>query len=202
MNSIQQQAFLKVLGAVWPKGLPGSIAEVALQPSGALDCALANGCPSAKGFYANPSETAHPSEAVDLNGLWEDDEERALVVSLESAQAIEEPNHKRFVALLSMSCKVCLFSCQIPLQNPDADEEPPFYPPAYWAKLFQTFGMDCYDLRSAFWEEKDLDACFRQNFLVFVNPGFKADHLHCWRNPKPDHKIHPEILRRWADLRK
>jgi SAM-dependent methyltransferase len=122
-----------------------------------------------------------------------------LAVSVEVAEHLTTDQAPLFVSELVRLAKVILFSAAIPYQGGTSHVNENW--PEFWAVLFQQHGfvpIDC--LRPQIWNNPEICFWYRQNLLVFVDPGFagasaliKAAGQISW----PLSLVHPEMYL-WA----
>lgn len=122
-----------------------------------------------------------------------------LAVCLECAHKFPEERAKTLIHDICLLSDVVMFSAGVPGQENDTANG---QMPSYWAKLFQQNGfvmLDC--LRAKIWEDKEIDAVYRQNVLLYVKEEALAKYpnlLKFYMNHGEDslHDIvHPEFLK-------
>ena len=129
---------------------------------------------------------------ADLNTPLKMNRHFDLVMSLEVAEHIRPENASAFIQSLCSLGNVILFSAAIPYQGGMNHLNEQY--PEYWMKLFSEHGYKAYDcIREKIWNNQNIDTCYRQNMLFFVNNDFHQDHPLITRDQKPVlAMVHPE----------
>lgn len=91
-----------------------------------------------------------------------------LAMCLEVAEHIKESNATGFVDSLCKLSEVVLFSAAIPDQGGRLHYNEQY--PQYWIDKFALYDFEPFDtLRPQIWENSKINACYRQNILLFVH---------------------------------
>jgi len=116
-----------------------------------------------------------------------------LACSLEVAEHLPENRAKPFVAALTKAAPVILFSAAVPLQG--GTDHLNEQPQSYWAKLFAEHGyivLDC--IRPAIFDDYRVEWWYRQNILMFCQPGKCPPALKAVASPYDLDRIVPEMV--------
>jgi hypothetical protein len=114
-----------------------------------------------------------------------------ICLCLEVAEHLDEKSATNLINILTTLSSVVVFSAAIPKQggNHHINEQWP----QYWSNLFAARGYFLeWDPRPSIWENTNIEACYRQNLLVFSKATGS--------NPiNPTALVHPDI---WLDAMK
>ncbi|EHR42310.1 class I SAM-dependent methyltransferase [Alishewanella jeotgali] len=128
-----------------------------------------------------------------------------LIISLEVAEHLNVESHTSFIQNLSAHGDVVLFSAAIPYQGGTGHRTENW--PAYWCKLFSSFGYDCYDvIRPLIWDLPGIEFWYKQNIFLFIKSETAASLglVDAQRTQNPLALVHPEMylwsLRRSEEL--
>jgi hypothetical protein len=108
-----------------------------------------------------------------------------LCLCLEVAEHISDKYAENLVAILTSMSSTIVFSAAIPKQggNHHVNEQWP----SYWSKLFAARGFYLeWDPRQSFWENHKIEACYRQNLLVYSQVSTN-------QQIEPAALVHPDI---------
>ena len=98
-----------------------------------------------------------------------------LVVSLEVAEHLPSKCAEVFVDSLVRLGPIVLFSAAIPLQGGTHHINEQW--PEYWSKLFEEREYVAVDaIRKRLWQNNEVDVCYAQNILFFVNQNYLKTH--------------------------
>lgn len=99
------------------------------------------------------------------------DKKYDLVVSLEVAEHLSPATADTFVQNLVNAGNVILFSAAIPNQEGQNHLNEQWL--TYWEEKFQKHGLVAYDvIRPLFWDNAEVFWWYRQNTVLFAQPGF------------------------------
>lgn len=115
-----------------------------------------------------------------------------LVMSLEVAEHIKIESAGTFIRSLCNAGNIVLFSAAIPYQEGVQHVNEQY--PGFWVNLFREHNFSPYDcLRERIWNNAEINYCYRQNMLFFVNDKYKEDYpLITKESRKVLPVIHPE----------
>jgi SAM-dependent methyltransferase len=149
-----------------------------------------------------PVEVFQPTDLVrpfNVNRVFD------LAISLEVAEHLPPGTAKNFIASLTRTAPVILFSAAIPYQGGTEHRNEQW--PSYWAKLFLESGhlaIDC--LRSKIWGHPDVQGCYGQNIILYARQEFIDQNpaLGEWVRRPADvlPLVHPETYLKHADPRR
>lgn len=131
--------------------------------------------------------------ATDLRSFDGPDRRFDLAVSLEVAEHLPEADADRFVAGLVRAAPVVLFSAAIPGQGGTDHINEQWQD--YWYERFVANGYVCLDfVRPQIFSETAVEWWYRQNVLVFCEPGMRPPHIAPISSPYEIVRIHPGLL--------
>lgn len=165
----------RVLAAL-PPALPcASVADIGCGTGTWLAAALEAGAGSAfgiEGDWVTPDRLDHPAIAFapqDLEQLLLGPRVD-LALSLEVAEHLSPARAESFVADLVAMAPAVLFSAAIPGQGGVGHRNEQW--PSWWAGHFATHGYLAYDVvRPAIWTDEAIPAWYRQNIVLYLDPG-------------------------------
>ena len=103
----------------------------------------------------------------DLTNPFHLDKQFDLVMSLEVAEHLPESSANNFIKTLVSHGDIILFSAAIPNQTGDGHINEQWTD--YWEEKFNSFGFLIFDsLKYMFWDNKQVDWWYSQNFLLAV----------------------------------
>lgn len=117
-----------------------------------------------------------------------------LLITLEVAEHLNSESHRSFIQNLIDHSDVVLFSAAIPYQGGTGHCSENW--PAYWCKLFSSFGYDCFDvIRPVIWDAPGIDFWYKQNIFLYVKSGKAASLglVYGQRTQNPLALVHPEM---------
>lgn len=125
------------------------------------------------GGYVDRARLLVPAERfapADLAGDWGVGRRFDLAVSLEVAEHLPPGTDGAFVARLCRLAPTVLFSAALPHQGGTHHVNERW--PSHWAGLFAREGFAAVDvLRGRFWDDPEVDLCYRNNALLFADPA-------------------------------
>lgn len=137
-----------------------------------------------------PAERFAPTDLRAFEGL---DRRFDLAVSLEVAEHLPEDAADRFVGALVSLAPVVLFSAAIPGQGGTDHINEQWQ--SYWYEKFRAHGYVCLDfIRPQVFANEEIEWWYRQNMLVFCEPGLRPAHLPLASSPYELVRIHPGLL--------
>ncbi|MCC5931175.1 MAG: class I SAM-dependent methyltransferase [Cyclobacteriaceae bacterium] len=110
-----------------------------------------------------------------------------LVISLETAEHIDEEYSQIFINNLVSHGELILFSAAIPGQGGINHVNEQWH--SYWFEIFKKYGFECYDFRSIIWDNSQIDFWYRQNLLIYSKRKLNLPVL----NSSMIDVIHPEM---------
>lgn len=150
-----------------------------------------------EGSWVEPRYLAIPRESYrphDLEQPLSLNERFDLAISLEVAEHLSPRRADSFVGELCAAADVILFSAAIPGQQGVSHINEQW--PDYWATLFNQRGYKVVDfIRPRIWRDKNIQLCYRQNLLVFVNSSKRHAYEDILNVPTgtPLSMVHPEF---------
>lgn len=137
-----------------------------------------------------PEDRFRPADLTNLTAL---DRRFDLACSLEVAEHLPPEHAERFVDALVALAPVVLFSAAIPSQGGTDHINEKWQ--SYWAQLFQKRGYVALDfLRPEIFYDARVEWWYRQNVLVFCEPGKVPDGLRPVMARYELDRIHPGFL--------
>lgn len=153
------------------------------------------------GDWVNRERLEIPPDAfqhIDLNGDLPELGSFDLVMNLEVAEHLDASRSGVFVKWLCERAPFIVFSAAVPGQGGTGHVNEQW--PAYWMKLFETFGFARFDvLRRRLWDDSGINWWYRQNLFVYASQDLlsrDADLAARLRSSEssPERIIHPEML--------
>lgn len=134
---------------------------------------------------------------TDLTNIALDDELFDLAISLEVAEHLPEAYADQFVNSITKKSSLIVFGSAFIRQRGTSHLNEQF--PSYWANKFSAKGFYPVDFfRPKIWQDRSIDACYRQNTFLYVKKGdkklvkiFKEDYLK--NNFKFMDCMHPDL---------
>jgi SAM-dependent methyltransferase len=124
-----------------------------------------------------------------------------LVVSLEVGEHLHRRHAQTYVDSIVRHANRVLFSAAIPGQGGTNHVNEQW--PEYWIELFASRGFRCLDpFRQKFWHEHEIDACYRQNLLLFAEASKLDQDTTLCHTPEPPlgwSLVHPQVFREITD---
>lgn len=179
---------------------PGSVADIGCGMGAWLSVWEQNGVKDIVGIdgsYINPEQLLINKEnflSADLEKALSLSRKFDLVMSLEVAEHIRPEFAAQFIRSLCTLSDVVLFSAAIPHQGGLLHYNEQY--PTYWVNLFAKCGFSPYDvLREKIWDNRKVNAYYRQNILLFVNDRLKGNYPSLIKDSKPVRSlVHPDYL--------
>ena len=134
-----------------------------------------------------------PRTTHDLTVPWEYPTRFNLAICMEVGEHIDSNSTDVLVKSLVDAADIIVWSAAVPGQGGihHINEQPP----AYWSDKFKSLGYECYDFRTLWWNNTEIEPWYKQNCLVFSTPGnilFKNKQQ--YKVAQPLHLIHPELF--------
>jgi SAM-dependent methyltransferase len=154
------------------------------------------------GEYVRRSDLLIPQErfeAADLEHGFASDRCFDLAVSLEVAEHLRAESAPTYVSSLVALAPAILFSAAVPGQGGIGHVNEQW--PPYWGRLFAAHGYQPTDpLRSAIWNDADVEIWYRQNLLLYLDPELYER----VGDGRPDDAlrpvVHPDLSSRQCEL--